>query len=478
MQSHRLLSLAACAALFSPLLFNDSLAAPRTWTEAASGTTITAEFVGIDGGQVQLKLANGKPATVALERLSPEDQAFARQAAAAASSSWPSWRGADRSGRSPDTGLLDSWPDDGPTSLWTYDDAGLGYAGFSVVDGILYTLGVRDDAQEYLIAIDTNTGTESWSTAIGRIYTNNWGDGPRSTPTIAAGHIYALGANGDLVCTDLKGKEIWKKNLVSDLGGGVPGWGYCESPLFDEGRIIVTPGGRDGTLAALDAKDGKLIWRSKGFTDDAQYASPIAIDHGGRRQYVQLTMQHVAGVDAASGDTLWKAPFPGATAVIPTPIYHDGHVYVSAGYGVGCMMVKLADDSSSAEVIYENKVMVNHHGGVILLDGHLYGYSDGGGNGWTCQDFATGERVWADRSLGKGAIHYADGHFYCLEEDSGTVALIEATTDGWKEKARLTLKPQSERRKSSGRIWTHPVIIGGKLYLRDQELVTCYNLTP
>ncbi len=184
-------------------------------------------------------------------------------------------------------------------------------------------------------------------------------------------------------------------------------------------------------------------------------------------------MSKVFGVDPASGKLLWQHDWPGRVAVIPTPIYHDGHVYVSSGYGVGCMLLKLGADQSVTKV-YDNKVMKNHHGGVILVGEHLYGHSDG--PGWVCQKFLTGEEVWADKNLGKGAVHYADGMLYCLDEGSGEVALVEASPKGWLEKGRFKLDPQTTQRNPQGRIWTHPVVINGRLYLRDQELIHCYDV--
>jgi outer membrane protein assembly factor BamB len=386
---------------------------------------------------------------------------------------WPTFRGADRTDISKETGLLKQWPSSGPKKLWTYENAGFGYSGFAVAGGTLYTLGARD-AVEYLIAVDANTGKEKWASEVGPLLTNGWGDGPRATPTVDADRVYAMGGKGDLVCISAKdGKELWKASMT-EAGGKVPSWGYCESPLVDGKLVICTPGGPQGTLMALDKMTGKKVWQSGEWTDMAQYASPIVIEHGGKRQYVQLTMQNFAGVNAADGKVLWKSSFPGKTAVIPTPIYKDGQVYVVAGYGVGCKSVKLTG-SAEPEVLYENTNMVNHHGGVILVGDYLYGHSDKGG--WTCQDFKTGEVKWAERGkLGKGAIHCADGMLYLLDESKGTVVLIEASPNGWNEHGRFTLEPQTTNRNPKGKIWVHPVVSNGKLYLRDQEFISCYEV--
>lgn len=227
-------------------------------------------------------------------------------------------------------------------------------------------------------------------------------------------------------------------------------------------------------MLALDKLTGKQVWQSSEWTDGAQYASLVPIEFNGVRQYVQLTMQNFAGISAKDGSVLWKVAFPGKTAVIPTPIYDAGQVYVAAGYGVGCKSVKL-QGTGEPEFLYENTNMVNHHGGVILVGDYLYGHSDKGG--WTCQNFKTGEVQWAERGkLGKGAIHCADGMLYLLEENSGNVVLIEASPNGWNEKGRFQLGPQTAQRNPKGKIWTHPVVSGGKLYLRDQELIHCYDV--
>ena len=200
----------------------------------------------------------------------------------------------------------------------------------------------------------------------------------------------------------------------------------------------------------------------------------IAANQNGQRQYIQLTKKHVVGLNAADGNVLWSMDFPGETAVIPTPIFHAGQVYVTAGYGVGCLSFKVGANNAVSG-LYTNKVMVNHHGGVIHLEGYIYGHSDSGG--WVCQDFKTGEKVWAEKAaLGKGAVTYADGMLYCLAEKDGTIALVDASPKGWKEHGRFKLDPQTTQRNPQGRIWTHPVVVGGKLYLRDQELLHCYDV--
>lgn len=391
------------------------------------------------------------------------------------SADWPQWRGANRDDRSTETGLLKEWPAGGPKKVWMNDNAGLGYSGYAIVDGTVYTLGSRD-AVEYVIAIDSATGKEKWSAEAGKLLTNGWGDGPRSTPTVSGGKVYAMSGKGHLSCINAAdGKLLWQVTM-DDLGGKVPGWGYTESPLVDGDLVVCTPGGAQGSLAAFDKNTGKKVWQSAEWTDPAQYSSIIAVDHNGVRQLIQLTMQSVGAVNAKDGALLWKVPFPGKTAVIPTPIFHEGHVFVCAGYGVGAKLIKIGAGNKAEDLNPEmNTAMINHHGGVVLVDGHLYGYSDKGG--WTCLEFKTGAVKWQEqRALGKGAIHYADGKLYLLEEGSGTVALIDASPEGFKEHGRFKLDPQTTQRNPKGKVWTHPTVANGKLYLRDQELLFCFDV--
>jgi outer membrane protein assembly factor BamB len=391
--------------------------------------------------------------------------------AAAPSFDWVQWRGSLRDGVSKESGLLKQWPTDGPEKLWSFTQAGLGYSGFSVAAGRLYTLGTRDGG-EILICLDATKGTELWTAKLGSILTNGWGDGPRGTPTIDADRVYALGGDGTLVCAQTKdGKELWRQTM-KELGGKTPGWGYTESVLIDGDRVVCTPGGDQGAIAALDKKSGKILWQSKDFTDPAQYASIVPAEIQKQPQYVQLTMQSIVGISPKDGTVLWRQAFPGKTAVIPTPIVRGNFVYVAAGYGVGCMQIEIGE-GNQPRVVYENKVMKNHHGGVILVGDHLYGYSDG--PGWVCQDWKTGEQVWAEKkALGKGAVAYADGMLYCLAENDGSLVLAEASPEGWSEKSRFKLDPQTTIRNPQGRIWTHPVVSNGRLYLRDQDLIHCY----
>ncbi|MDR3403983.1 MAG: PQQ-like beta-propeller repeat protein [Chthoniobacter sp.] len=389
---------------------------------------------------------------------------------------WPQFRGPNRDDISKETGLLQQWPAEGPTKIWSYTQAGQGYSGFAVVGGRLYTMGTRDGS-EILICLDAIKGTELWTAKLGTILDNKWGDGPRGTPTVNGDRIYTLSGTGDLVAVQAKdGKELWRTTMDA-LGGKRPGWGYTESVLVDGNQVVCTPGGSKGAMAALDKMNGKVLWQSALWTDGAQYSSIVPAEINGQKQYVQRSMTNVVGIAAKDGALQWQVPYPGKTAMIPTPIVKGNQVYIASGYGVGSLSFTVEPGNTPKMVFDEtastSKVMKNHHGGVILLGDKLYGYSDG--LGWTCQDFKTGALVWNEKvKLGKGAISYADGHFYCLEEGSGNVVLIDASPTGWNEKSRFKLDPQTTIRSPQGHIWTHPVISNGRMYLRDQDLIFCY----
>jgi outer membrane protein assembly factor BamB len=396
---------------------------------------------------------------------------------------WPQWRGRHHDNVSTETGLLKSWPSNGPKLLWTATEAGIGYSGPAIVGDRLYTLG-GDEKNDFVIAIDATNDKTLWSTLIGPYVQNGYGSGPRSTPSVDGDRLYALSSSGQLAClTTDTGKEVWSVNLTgaNGLGGNRPHWNYSESPLVDSAQVICTPGGSRGTMAALDKETGRVLWRSKELTDAAGYSSAVPATVGGVRQYVQQTMKGVAGVAAKDGRLLWHYLNPKyRVAVIPTPIVHDNHVYATAGYGAADVLLKLTPngDDIKAEQVYDaeaQKLMDNKHEGVLRVGDYVYGWSDRG-NVWLCQEFKTGKEMWRSKQLGKGSLTCADGMLYCYTETDGTVALVEATPKGWHEKGRFTIPSHTKRREYRNNIWTYPVVANGKLYLRDQELLFCYQV--
>jgi outer membrane protein assembly factor BamB len=383
---------------------------------------------------------------------------------------WPQWRGPNRDDVSSERGLLKQWPPGGPPLVWKANGAGAGHGGVAVSGGKVFTSGDKSESS-FALALDEARGSRVWAARIGKA--GGGPAGPRCTPTVDGERVYVLGQFGDLVCLEAAtGKEVWRRSLKKEFGGRCGGWNYSESPLVDGDRVVCTPGSAQGSIVALNKRTGELLWQSREFTDAAEYSSVIAAQIGGVRQYIQLTGGNVVGVQAETGKVLWRAPRRGETATVPTPIFYEDNVYVSSGYGVGCNLFHIgkAGDSYKAEPVYANKVMVNHHGGVVRAGDYLYGYSDG--KGWVCQEFKTGRLVWKNESVGKGSVTCADGHLYLRSEGgNGTLALVEATPEGYRETSRFD---QPDR--STENSWPHPVISGGKLFVRDQDVLLCYNV--
>ncbi|MDZ4401395.1 PQQ-binding-like beta-propeller repeat protein [Prosthecobacter sp.] len=301
-------------------------------------------------------------------------------------------------------------------------------------------------------------------------YRNNQGDGPRGTPALDGDKLYTEGGNGDVTCLDAAtGKTLWNVNLVTDLGGGRPGWGYSESPLLYNDWVIVTPGGKQGTVAALDKNTGKVVWRSTDVVEGAQYSSPIIATLGGVKQIVQFTNKTVFGIDASNGKFLWNySNASNGTANCTTPVAFSDHVFASSAYGTGGGLVKISPSEAGQkadEVYFENK-MANHHGGIVRVGDFMYGFGNGG---LICMDFLTGKIAWTDRSVGKGSLTYADGMLYLLGE-SHQMALAEATPEAYREHGRFNLE------KFGRPSWAHPVVAGGRLYIRNQHRLTCHDI--
>jgi outer membrane protein assembly factor BamB len=435
-------------------------------------------------------------------RLLPVALCLVAVALPALADDWPQWRGPDRTGVSKETGLLKDWPKNGPRLLWTYRNAGLGFSTTAVVGDRLYTLGALDEV-EYVIALDLKEGKprEAWKARIGPIFTfrgNDWGDGPRGTPTVDGKYLYALGGQGELVCVETAGgKEVWRKNLVKDLGGEMmTQWGYSESPLVDGDKLICTPGGDNGTVAALNKRTGEVLWRSTELKNKAPYSSAVVSEAGGVRQYVQTSYIDgvqggvVSGFAAQDGKVLWTAPLAKqeSYAIASTPVISGDLVYVSQGNGYGCHLYKITKSGAmyEAKELYKprnQKKVKNYHGGVVLVGGHIYGHSEG--LGWVCQEFKTGNVVWDDRTRlecrKSGAVSAADGMLY-LYSDEGEAVLLKATPEGWQEHGRFTIPeksgiPQTRLTSQAAGIWTQPVIANGRLYLRDQELLFCFDVS-
>ncbi len=397
-------------------------------------------------------------------------------AASAYGIDWPQWRGPDRTGVSTETGLLKQWPAEGPKLLWRAEGCGDAHATPSVANGKIYGMGLRGE-DEVVWARAVATGAEIWSTKIAggtTLQGRQGGYGSRCTPTVDGNRMYVLGVAGELACLDTSGKLLWKHNLVTEFGGSVPRWGYSESPLVDGANVVVAPGGSAATIVAFNKVTGATAWKSalpEG--DGAHYSSAISITVGGQRQIVEFLSGGVVGVSAADGKLLWRYSAPAnPTANCPTPIFRNGHLFAASGYGTGGGLVKLASlpgGGIDAKEVYFTKDMINHHGGVVLVGDYLYGFDDRA-RAYTCIEFMTGKVMWANKSVDKGSVVYADGHLI-LRSEIGAVALIEATPTAYVEKGRFE---QPDR--SRARAWPHPVVANGRLYLRDMDSLLCYDI--
>jgi len=381
---------------------------------------------------------------------------------------WFQWRGPNRDGISAETGLLQEWPKSGPAQVWKIAGVGNGYSSFSTSGGRLYTLGARS-GNEYVIAIDRATGKKVWETLNGRQYENDRGDGPRSTPTVDDDRLYVLGGSGDLACLDsATGKKIWSINVVQKFGGVNPYWGYSESPLIVGDRIIVNAGGRRASIVAVSKTDGSTLWQQH--NDGAGYSSPVLMRTGSLNQVIFFTESHTLAVDARDGRLLWtynKAN--NGTANVATPIVRGTRVFVSSDYGTGAALldVRAAGNLATANEVYFTREMRNHHASSVLVGDHLYGFSS---SILTALRFDTGQMAWRDRSVGKGSVIYADNRLY-LYSEGGVMGLAEANPAGYREHGRFTLGQQSGLP-----TWSHPIIAGGLLIIRDQDSVYAYNV--
>lgn len=404
---------------------------------------------------------------------------------------WPGYRGPSRNGVSPEKGLKSTWPKSGPPLTWTFDKAGTGFGGPAVVGGVVYLLGT-EEKNEVAMALGSD-GKLLWKTPIGPIFdfdSNAWSGGPNATPAVSDGKLVGLGSQGILVCLDAKtGKEIWKIDLPKEMGaevnpvGGGPekmGWGFSWSPIIEEGQVIITPGGPGGLVASLDLATGKTKWRSEAVKAQATYSTPSIGTIAGKKQIVVLTQDGPVGVAFANGSLLWthkkEAPYP--DVVCPSPILSGDSVYLSVGFGAGAERIKILADAGAmgATSVWTEKEIANDNGGVVELGGKVYGFHMK--RGWQCQDLETGKKIWESRrgSLGVGSLMIADGKIYALSEDKGEVAMIAAKDDKYQELAKFKLPRESTLRKQRGKIWTHPVLSEGKLYIRDQDLLFCFDV--
>ena len=387
------------------------------------------------------------------------------------STGWTQYRGPNRDNKSLDRGLLTSWGPTGPQPAWMATELGVGYSSVALAHGKVYTQG-NIGQDEMIIAVDGGTGERAWATRSGNGFREGAGDGPRGTPTIDGDRLYALGANGDLVCLDAQtGRVAWQKNILSEFGGSNIQWGISESVLVDGDKVICTPGGSRATIVALNKMTGAPVWTaSVPGNPSAGYASPIVCEVGGVRQYVNFVSSGVVGVRARDGEVMWgQRESSNGTANCSSQVFFNNTIFSASGYGTGGALFRLSSRSgaTSSQLGWQTRSMKNHHGGMVEVDGFLYGCDE---QVLTCINLRTGDVAWQSRSVGKGSVTFADGHLY-VRSEQGPVALVEANPQRYVEKGRFD-QPQRSNRQS----WAHPVVADGKLFLRDQDRLLVYNL--
>jgi len=382
---------------------------------------------------------------------------------------WPQWQGPDRTGVSKETGLLQQWPASGPPVAWSISGLGAGYGSIAVKGDRIFVQGLKAGGSA-VSSLNRADGRAVWTKSLGRGGSNDRGPGPRGTPTLDGDRVYVLTENGDLAClAAADGTVRWQRNILADFGGRQIPWLISESPLVDGNNVIVTPGGPRAGIVALDKMTGKTVWTSQQLSDEAGYASPIAADVQGVRVIMTLTSQAGVGVRASDGKLMWRQPaVANDTANIATPIFSDNKVFYASNYGTGGALYGLTTQGGDvkAQQIYFTREMQNHHGGLVLVNGYLYGFH---GSILTCLEFGTGKMMWRDRSVGKGTLVYADGNLY-LQSENNVVGLAEATPAGYKEKGRFKFADHGLPS------WAHPVVSGGTLYVRDQDTLAAYNV--
>ena len=391
---------------------------------------------------------------------------------------WPQWRGPQRNGISSEKGLLQQWPQQGPKLLWQAGDIGFGYSTPAVVGDRLYLISNEGSDNEFVQALAVRDGKQIWSTRIGKVGPNQRQNypGARSTPTMVGDVMYALGSDGDLACLETAtGQVRWQKNLRSEFGGQPGSWAYSESPLVDGDVVICTPGGGEATIVALNRRNGDLIWKcAVPEGDEAAYASAIITKAAGVKQYVQFLGKGLVGVEAETGKFLWNydRTAEGSPANIPTPLAYKDYVYSATGRGgAGVVRIAARQGRVTAEEAYYSRDLPTSLGGIVEVDGYLYGTNSAG---LICAKFTTGKVQWQDRSIGASSICFADGRLY-LHGENGDVALVEATPEQYREKGRFT-PPNQPQDRGRSKAWAYPVVADGRLYIRDLGVLWCYDI--
>lgn len=390
------------------------------------------------------------------------------------------WREENRTGVSAETGLLKTWPAEGPAMLWSNLDLNKGYSSVSFGNGLIYTTGT-DGPNDILYALEMN-GKIKWQAVMGRAWNESYPES-RATPTIDGKMVYTCSGYGDIACFDgTSGKMVWSYK-GSEINKGTYGmWGIAESLIIDGDKVYFSPGGPETMTVALNKNTGAGIWKSESLGDKPGYVSPILIEYAGIKMIINASMGHLFAVNAENGEILWKIPHhqssdPGMRRwdliKCTTPLYNNGMVYITGGYDTGGMMVKMTDDGKSANVVWTDATLDDHHGGVVLIDGYIYGsnwVNNGNGN-WCCIEWNTGKTMWEEKWNNKGSLIAAEGLLYIYDEKGGNVGLVKATPEKFDLVSSFKVNLGN-----MGPFWSHPVIHNGVLYLRHNNALMAYDI--
>jgi outer membrane protein assembly factor BamB len=378
------------------------------------------------------------------------------------------WRGINRDGIYHETGLLKQWPTEGPKMLWSYDGLNKGHTSVTVADNTVYTTG-QIDGKGYLFAIDLN-GKLKWKKEYGKEWDEGY-PGSRTSPTFYQDKLYFLTAYGNALCFDAKtGKKIWNVDLTEKFGARNIRWGFVESPLIYDNKVIFTPGGPEILFVALNPQAGSTIWESKGNGNTSAYCSPLLFEHNEEKYVVTSTSDHIVGFNADNGKILWTYPQSNRYSIHPnTPIYKDGYILSVTGYGTGATMLKLSDDGKSVSKVWKNADLDNQMGGVVWIDDYIISSGHENEKQWQCLDAKTGKTLFKTSDVWKGNVIYADGMLYCYS-DKGELALMKISSDGFKLVSKFRITKGTEQH------WAHPVIKDGILYVRRGNTVMAFDI--
>ena len=390
---------------------------------------------------------------------------------AAWSADWPQFRGPDRDGKSGEKGLLVEWPEGGPKLLWSVQDIGKGFTHVSVADGLVYVTGLVDE--QGILGAYTPDGKLRWKANYGEEWFKNH-PGARSIPTVHDGLVHVASGVGNIACFKAAtGKPVWSVKLFEQQEAPQIKWGYAESLLVDGENLICTPFGRKAAMVALNRKTGKLVWASPALPGhQSSFCSPLLVEHRGTRMIVTITSAAVVAFSPTDGKLLWQHPYENFRGNHPvTPIYHEGFLYVTSGYGKGAIGLAIADDGLSVKQLWEQPGQDPCHGQAVLLDGHVYASSHKTSGKWSCLELKTGKLTWGAAGVGRGgSVIYADGMLYCYSED-GNVGLVRPSVESCQVVSMFKV-PLGD-----GSHWAHPVVAGGRLYIRHGDALMCYDVT-